>query len=293
MRNERGRILVVGGTGVVGKPIVHQLEAAGWKVRVTSRNASRARDELGPRVELVAGDATREAELASAMEGCRAALISVSDLLDPYLDLRVTKNMLRVASDQGTERIGLISGTTVAEDRREFPMVDAKYQAEEMLRRGGIPWMIFRLSWPMESLARFVHGHRALIIGQQAGVIHPIAGDDVGRMVARAFELDDAVGRTFTIHGAGAYTMQQWLEEYCALAQPEAHVRHVPFWVLSAVATLTGKRMLKAAVALMRYLEGHAELGDPTETNRLLGAPRITLAEWVTSRAAHERAHAA
>jgi len=292
MQQEK-RIVVIGGTGVVGEPIVRRLDEAGWGVRVTSRNASAAREKLGGNVEIVEGDASREVDVERAMEGRGAVLISVSDLLDPYLDLRVTENVLRVASRLGTERIGLISGTTVAEDRREFPMVDAKYQAEEMLRRGGIPWMIFRLTWPMESLARFVHGQRAMVIGHQAGVIHPIAGADVARMVTRAFELDDAVGHTFTIHGPEAYTMQQWLEEYCALVQPGAHVRHVPFWVLSAVATLTGKRMLKAAVALMRYLEAHSELGDPTEANRLLGAPRITLGEWVASRASTARARAA
>jgi NAD(P)-dependent dehydrogenase (short-subunit alcohol dehydrogenase family) len=54
----RKRILVIGGTGVVGAPIVRQLDQAGWTVRVTSRNASQARAKLSPRVELVAGDAS-------------------------------------------------------------------------------------------------------------------------------------------------------------------------------------------------------------------------------------------
>lgn len=47
----RKQILVIGGTGAVGAPIVRRLDQAGWNVRVTSRNASQARAKFGPRVE--------------------------------------------------------------------------------------------------------------------------------------------------------------------------------------------------------------------------------------------------
>jgi uncharacterized protein YbjT (DUF2867 family) len=104
----------------------------------------------------------------------------------------------------GIERIGLISGPSVAEERRSFPMIDAKYQAEEHLKASGIPWVIIRPTWPMESLARFAQGNRASILGRQPATIHPVAGSDIGRMVCRALELDEALGHTFTIHGLEA-----------------------------------------------------------------------------------------
>jgi len=53
----------------------------------------------------------------------------MSDLLDPYLDLRVTKAVVKLAPTLGIGRICLISGPSVAEERRNFPMIDAKYQA--------------------------------------------------------------------------------------------------------------------------------------------------------------------
>lgn len=277
------KILVIGGAGLVGTPIVRRLDEDGWSVRVTSRSAGKAREKLGLRVELVPGDADRPEDLERALAGCRAVLICVNDILDPYLDLRVTRNVVKLARGQDVERIGLISGATVAEERRFFPMIDAKFQAEEELKASGIPWVIFRLTWPMESLARFVQGSRASVLGRQPATIHPVAGADIGRMVSRAFELNEAAGHTFTIHGPDAFTMKTWLERYCALTRPKTRVGNVPFWVLSIVAALTFNRTLKAVVALMKYLEGQGEHGDPGEANRILGAPSITLEQWVAS----------
>ena len=64
----RGRILVVGGTGVVGAPIVKELDRAGWQVRVASRKATQAREKLGSRVELVDGDVNSREDMTRALE---------------------------------------------------------------------------------------------------------------------------------------------------------------------------------------------------------------------------------
>jgi uncharacterized protein YbjT (DUF2867 family) len=279
------RILVIGGAGMVGAPIVRQLDAGGWSVRVFSRKAGQARAAFGPRVDLVSGDANRPEEMERAMAGCRAVLSCVSSLFDPYLDLRTIRTAAELAPGLGVERIGMISGPSVAEERRAFPMIDAKYRAEEHLKAGSLPWVIIRPTWPMESLARFVRGNRASILGRQSAVIHPVAGADIGRMVSRAFELDEASGRTFTIHGPAARTMKQWLRDYCALVRPRARVTSVPFWILSVVAALTRNPELKAVIALMKYFDGLPEFGDPAEANRILGAPTITLEQWAAERA--------
>ena len=58
-------------------------------------------------------------------------------------------------------------------------------------------------SWAA-SRSRFVQGDRASILGQQPATIYPVAGADLGRMVSRAHELDEALGYTLTIHGQAA-----------------------------------------------------------------------------------------
>jgi uncharacterized protein YbjT (DUF2867 family) len=282
--SEARRILVIGSTGVVGLPIVHQLAQAGWQVRVMSRHAEQTQTKLSAHVELFSGDANHPGAISQAMEGCRAVLISVGDLLDPYLEARVTRNVLTQASDRPIERIGLISGPSVAEKRRTNPGIDGKYQAEELLKSGDIRWVIIRPSWPMESLARFVQGNRATVIGKQPSTIYPLAGADLGRMVARAMDQEEAVHQTFTLFGPQPYTMKMWLKEYCALCHPEIQVKNAPFWLLSLVAIITRDVTLKAVVELMRYFENLPEVGDPTLANRILGPANMTLQQWAAQR---------
>jgi uncharacterized protein YbjT (DUF2867 family) len=279
---EQKRILVIGGTGLVGTPIVRTLAERGWDVRVLTLDAQ-PDAKFGPGVELVTGDAKSEQTLSLAMTDRQVVLISVSNILDPYLDLDVTRAVVKVARDLELDRIGLISGASVDEERRWFPLTDAKFQAEQLLKASGMPWVVIRLTWPMESLARFARGKRASTMGRQPAVIHPVAGADVGRMVTRALEVDEALGHTFTIHGPQAYTMKQWLTEYRALTGSPTRVRSTPFWMLSIIATLTRNRQLAAAIDLMKYFERLPEYGDPTEANRILGAPTLTLEQWVAS----------
>jgi NADH dehydrogenase len=279
-REERP-ILVIGGTGLVGRPIVEAMAQAGRRVRVMSRRATRAAGTFGPQVELVAGDASTSSDVERALAGCRAALICVSDLLDPYLDLRVTQAVLGRAPSLGLDRVGLISGASVDEARRHFPMIDAKFRAEEALKASGAPWVILRLTWPMESIARFLRGDKAAVLGDQPATLHPVAGADVGRMVTRAFELAEALGHTFTIHGPEPYTMEAFLRAYAARVRPGAKVSHAPLWMIGLIARLTRDRELKAAVALMRYFDELPEFGDPSEANAILGAPELTLDAWI------------
>lgn len=279
------RILVIGGAGLVGAPIVRQLCEAGWTVRVMSRKAAAAAERLSSAVEIVSGDATRAAELEPALSDCQAVLVCVSDWLDPYLDVRVTENVVQVASGQGIERIGLVTGASVSEARRSFPLIDAKLRAEALLKAGGIPWVILRPSWPMESLAQFAPGRHAVTFGRQPAEIRPVAGVDIGRLVGRAFELDEALGRTFTIHGPEAFTMKAWLERYCSLTGRPTRVTTIPLWALGVAARLRRKQSLQALLELMRHFDAGPGYGDPSDTNRLLGAPTITLEEWVTDQA--------
>ena len=44
---------------------------------------------------------------------------------------------------------------------------------------------------------------------------------------------------------------------------------------------MTGKKELKNAAELFAYFEKVGELGNPEETNQMLGKPETTFEEWV------------
>lgn len=68
MRDSR-LVLVIGGTRGTGRLIAGLLERQGVAVRVLARDPAGAATELGPAIEVVAGDITRESTLPQAIEG--------------------------------------------------------------------------------------------------------------------------------------------------------------------------------------------------------------------------------
>ncbi|HKV08135.1 MAG TPA: NAD(P)H-binding protein, partial [Thermoanaerobaculia bacterium] len=68
------KVLVTGGTGVVGTAAVRSLRAAGCSVRLFSRHATQDAARFGSEVETWEGSVTSPEELRGAAEGCHAVL---------------------------------------------------------------------------------------------------------------------------------------------------------------------------------------------------------------------------
>jgi hypothetical protein len=71
------KVLVVGATGMLGRPVVERLSADGSGVRVLARDPESARSLLGKGVEYVGGAVEDGASLGRALEGCRAVHVSL------------------------------------------------------------------------------------------------------------------------------------------------------------------------------------------------------------------------
>jgi hypothetical protein len=106
-------------------------------------------------------------------------------------------------------------------------------------------------------------------------------------MVATAYRREEAANKKLFIHGPEAITTVQALERYCRVFHPEVKtVSLMPIDAAKAMADSSGNDMLKFFAALMAYFEKVGEMGDPTEANQLLGAPTMTLDEWLAQRQA-------
>ena len=130
------KILVLGGTGMLGRPVVEQLKEDGFQVRVMVRNLKEAENTFSGEVEIVKGDVTDLDSLEKAMEGCAGVHISVGGPVDQLS----AENVAALASKLGVERVSYISGATVAEKNRYFPMVAQKLNAEKALRECGVAY---------------------------------------------------------------------------------------------------------------------------------------------------------
>ncbi len=272
------QVLVLGGTGTLGAPVVHGLAERGHTVRVLVRSAERARRILGTVAEVVEGDSMDRDQLQEAMAGCSAVHIS----LPTESELIAVRHIVDSAAEH-LERVSYVSATSVCEENRWFEIIDIKMRAEELLSRSGIPHTIFCPTWVMEVLHNFVKGDRAVVIkGKNPPRLHFFAAADFGRMVATAYENDRALGKRLYIHGPEGITLPDALERFFSACHPDLRVVRVKLWQARWIARLTGR--MEFVSRLIAFFDRVGELGNPAEANALLGEPSSTLSEWIESR---------
>jgi len=272
------RILIIGATGLLGEPVAFGLREAGFSVRVMARGIGRARTKFPEPFEVVEGDALEVSDVQEALEGCDAVHISIDhDREDECVD-----QVVEAAEAQGLQRISYISGTTAREENRWFPLVDGKMRSEEVIRASGIDYTIFCPGWFMEMLERFVLDGQMIVFGRPKQRWHFVALEDLARMVVEGYRRPEAANKRFYVHGPEALTVLEALESYRRVLRPEIRsIRSIPFWLARVTARISGNTERRKGIEMVSYLERVGESGDATEANSILGAPEITLDEWL------------
>lgn len=275
-----GTILILGATGMLGRPAADCLQAGGWQVRALARDPEKARRVLAPPVEIIPGSAADPRALAAALAGCRVVHVT----LPQAVELAATQALVELAhaaSAAALERISFVSATTACEANRWFELVDIKLRCEALLRLSGIPHTVFCPTWALETLHNFVHGSRAVIlVSKNPPPLHFFAAADFGRIVAAACADERAVGKRLFVHGPQALTLPDALERYLRLRCPGLPAMRLNLWQARLLARLACRPRLAEAARLIAYFDKVGELGDPSETNALYGAPAITLDQW-------------
>ena len=270
------RILVLGGTGMLGRPVVHCLLDKGHTIRILTRNLEKTHYMYGDTVEVVEGTATSRDDIRVALVGCDAVHIN----LTPATEYTAMRHVVELAEGQ-LERITYVSATTLSEENRWFDRVDVKMRTEELLRSSGIQHTIFCPTWVMETLQNFINGKWAVVVlGNNPPALHFFAADDFGRIVAASYEDDRALGKRLYVYGPEAITLSSAMERFVAACYPEAKVMRWKLWLARLAAKLMRNESLADVTKLIAYLDVAGEHGDPSEANALYGAPTITLDEW-------------
>ena len=195
------------------------------------------------------------------------------------MDHFAVRDIARIAKEKNVGRVTLISAYAVSEEKADTPESRSKVRGEAALKSSGVPYTIFRCSWFMETLPLFVQGKSISLIGNQTHLLHWIAVEDYARMVSKSYQTDETLNDELYIFGPEAYTMGEAMNIYAA--HVGVKVSPISTTMLSVMGTLTFNTEWKSMATLMRHYEKWGEDGSPEEANRLLGAPRVTLKEWL------------
>jgi uncharacterized protein YbjT (DUF2867 family) len=250
---------VIGGSGMLGRPVVNRLEKDGFDVTVLSTSPDSARTRLPADVPVVYGDATLPETLRNPIADKDAVYVNLSSKLDPevYRTVEVagTANVGEVCRKSGVARLLLISSATSRGVTEGPVFLSAKVQAEVAVKNSGVPYTIMRPSWFFESLPSFVGDDCLELLGTQSLPRRWLAADDYARQVSAALGNDLAVDKCLYNFGPDAVSIRDALRQF--------HVRVCPDLPFRQVDT---KR---------------AEQGDSAEAERIVGSNPTTLETWI------------
>src|SRR6476661_1768587 len=212
----RAVILVAGGTGRLGALVVAGLTARGERVRVLTRDPTRAASLEGPLVEVVLGDVRDPSSLGQAVAGARTVVSAVHGFAGPgrvtpeSVDRDGNANLVAaaLAANAGLILVSVVGSST----RHPLELFRMKAAAEEHLRTSGVPWTIIRATAFLElylDLMRRTAGRsgRPLIFGRGQNPINFVPVSDVAEAVVKAVLDPSQRGRTITVAGPRNWTL--------------------------------------------------------------------------------------
>lgn len=277
-------ILVLGGTGIVGRGVAQGLSEAGYAVRILTRDGASAKKLLGDGYTIIEGDITDRACLESALVGCDGVHISLpsghDEAMLAKIQVGVTSTVATLAKEHAIRHLTYTSGYLVSEQFAHIPAERAKHRAENAIRASGAGYTLFRPTYFTDLLPNFIQGKRASVFGKQPHPIHFLTIADYARMVAQAHRMD-ATNQAVFVCGPEAMTFADAMRLVTKKVAPEAKVSHAPFWMMGMMNRLFLRGELTEILALMRATEQVGEMGNtPDVANRLFGRATTGVEVW-------------
>jgi len=178
--NNGADVLVFGGTGRLGAPIVRLLVEAGHPVTVFVRPTSDCSRLAGLEVSYVTGDLMDTDSVVAAVDGRTFRIVIDATARDAGGDLfypAAMRNILQAVAGSHVRQLILYGSVGAGENMKQFPnlgfermrdVMEAKGEAEALLKAGGIDYTIIRSGivkvdgTPATGTARLTENERVL-----------------------------------------------------------------------------------------------------------------------------------
>lgn len=219
------RILVTGGTGVIGRPTVDRLAERGHTVRLLSRNAERDAQQWPRGVEAHAGSISDASRVHGAADGCDAVLhiagIVAEDapgLTFDEVNVAGTRRLVEEARRAGVPRFVYVS--SLGADRGSSAYHRSKREAEALVRGFDGNWLILRpgnVYGPGdEVISTLLEMVRTLpvvpTVGRADQPFQPVWAEDLAECLVAAVEADEPSRTGLDLAGGEVTTTAEVLE---------------------------------------------------------------------------------
>lgn len=284
------KILFVGATGMLGKPVIPELVKAGFEVTAMVRDIEAAKKTLPAQVRLIKGDLKDKNSLENAVANQDAIYLNLSITQTErrtafHTETDGLRNLLEVIKGKNIQRLAYLSSLVQrfqGTNGFHWWVFDVKQQALELIKNAGIPYTIFYPSNFMESLCNlYKQGNRMLLAGKSKEKMYFIAGSDYGRQVAKSFQIQTTKNKEYDIQGLESYTADEAVQNFVQhYRHAKLSISRAPLGVIKFAGNFSTKMSYAAHIleALNNYPEPFT--AEPTWTE--LGKPHLTLQDFIT-----------
>lgn len=290
-------ILVVGGSGTLGRLVCGLLLDRGCRVRLMSRDPSRAAD-LGRRgAEVMQGDLLDEASVVRACDGAEIVVAAAHSILgrgrhaSAHVDGAGHRRLVDIARAAGARHFVYTSVRDAGPAHDAVPFFRIKREVERHLRSSGLSHAIVRPTAFMDLHAHVLigepvlAGRRVVLIGPGERPRNYVAAVDVARSIVRAVSDPALAGRTLTIGGPHDLSPMDVVRAYERRADKPAKVTRVPLPLARTLSRALApvhpgmSQLLQLSVVTERDGELPLDASHPD-----VELSSITLEDWVDGR---------
>lgn len=233
-------LLIVGGTGTLGRQVVRRAIDEGYTVRCLARSYRKAAFLKEWGAELVPGDLCAPETLKSALEGVTAVIDAATarptdSLGIKQIDWKGKVSLIQAAKEAGVERFIFFSFLD-AEKYPQVPLLEIKRCTELFLSESGLNYTILK---PCGFFQGLISQYAIPILDKQAVLVPGLSSAvaymdtiDVAKFAVKALSVPETENRSFPIVGSKAWTAEEIIRLCERLSGKEAKITRTPTQVL-------------------------------------------------------------
>lgn len=241
-------LLIIGGTGTLGRQIVLQALTKGYKVRCLVRNFRKASFLKEWGVELVYGDLTRPETLPPCLLGITAVIDASTSRPDEFDSLKNVDwygkfYLIEAAKVANIKHFIFFSAQNI-EQFENIPLMRLKYGIEQKLQKSKIPYTIFRLTGFYQGLidqyAIPILENLPIWITNENTSISYMDTQDIAKFCLRTLQIPKTMNQTFFLSGLKGWVSSEIIGLCEQLAGQTAKIQKVPLILLKSISNFFG-----------------------------------------------------
>ena len=241
-------LLIIGGTGTLGRQIVLQALGKGYQVRCLVRNFRKANFLKEWGVELVYGDLTKPETIPPSLKG-------ITGIIDASTSRPNELNSLQRVDWEG--KLFLIEAAKAAnikhfiffsaqnvEQFQNIPLMKLKYGIESKLKQSGLSYTIFRLTGfyqgLIEQYAIPILENLPIWVTNENTCVSYMDTQDIAKFCLQSLQLPKTKNQIFLLSGLKGWASTEIIQLCEQLAGQTAKVQRIPTFLLKFISNFFG-----------------------------------------------------